>query len=97
LVGRNIEPRKIPVSKVIPTKALVKQVMTFKRDTKTFNGTIEMLDYMEQKPITLNCIVHVRPYKEKGKTFIFYELSPKPLSDSIWLTLNQLWTDFDYK
>ncbi len=97
LVGRNIEPRKIPVSKVIPTKALVKQVMTFKRDTKTFNGTIEMLDYMEQKTITLNCIVHVRPYKEKGKTFIFYELSPKPLSDSIWLTLNQLWTDFDYK
>lgn len=97
LVGRNIEPRKIPVSRVIPTKTFVKQVKTLMRDTKTFNGTIKMLDYMEQRPITLNCIIHVRPYKEKGKTFIFYELSPKPLTDSIWLTLNQLWTDFDYK
>ncbi len=97
LVGRNIEPRKIPVSKVIPTKTFVKQVTTFKRDAKTFNGTIEMLDYMEQKPIILNCIIHVRPYKEKGKTLIFYELSPKPLSDSIWNSLNQLWTTFDYK
>lgn len=97
LVGRNIEPRKIPASKLILTTTSVKQVTTFKRDKKTFNGTIEMLDYMEQKPIILNCIIHVRPYKEKGKTFIFYELSPKPFSDGIWLMLNKLWTDFDYK
>lgn len=97
LVGRNIEPRKIPASKVIPVKTFVKQVTTSESDLKTFNGTIEMLDYMEQRPITLNCIVHVRPYKEKGKTFIFYELSPKPFPDSIWLKLNELWTDFDYK
>jgi len=97
LVGRNIEPRKIPASKVIPTKTSVKQVVTFRSDLKTFNATIEMLDYMEQKPIRLNCIIHIRPYKEKGKTFIFYELSPKPFSDSIWLMLNKLRTDFDYK
>jgi len=97
LVGRNIEPRKIPASKVIPVKTFVKQVTTSESDLKTFNETIEMLDYMEQRPITLNCIVHVRPYKEKGKTFIFYELSPKPFPDSIWLKLNELWTDFDYK
>jgi len=97
LVGRNIEPRKIPASKVIPVKTFVKQVTTSESDFKTFNGTIEMLDYMEQRPITLNCIVHVRPYKEKGKTFIFYKLSPKPFSDSVWLKLNELWTDFDYK
>ncbi len=97
LVGRNIEPRKIPASKVIPVKTFVKQVTTSESDLKTFNGTIELLDYMEQRPITLNCIIHVRPYKEKGKTFIFYELSPKPFSESIWLKLNELWTDFDYK
>ena len=97
LVGRNIEPRKIPASKVIPVKTFVKQVTTSESDLKTFNGTIELLDYMEQRPITLNCIIHVRPYKEKGKTFIFYELSPKPFSDSLWLKLNELWTDFDYK
>lgn len=97
LVGRNIEPRKIPASKVIPVKTFVREIDRYKRDSKTFNGTIDMLDYMEQKPITLNCIIHVRPCKEKDKTFIFYELSPKPLSDSVWLPLNQLWEDFDYK
>lgn len=97
LVGRNIEPRKIPASKVIPVKTIVKQVTTSEGDLKTFNGMIEMLDYMEQRPITLNCIIHTRKYKEKDKTFVFYELSPKPFSDSIWSKLDGLWTDFDYK
>ena len=55
-----------------------------------------MPDYMEQKPTTLNCIIHLRPYKEKN-TFIFYELSPQPFSDSIWLNLNELWAGFGYK
>lgn len=97
LVGRNIKPRKISLSKVIPVKTSVKQAATFKSDIRTFNATIEMLDYMEQKSIILNCIIHVTRYEEKGKTFIFYELSPKPFSDGIWLMLNKLWTDFDYK
>ena len=97
LVGRNIKPRKIPADKIIPTKTFVKQVTTYKGDRKTFNGTIEMLDYMEQKPITLNCIIHLMPYKEKNKTFIFYELSPQPFSHSILLSLNELWAGFGYK
>ena len=97
LVGRNIERRKIPAGKVIPVKTFVRQVNACERDIKTFNGTIDMLDYMKQKQIALNCIIHIRPYKEKGKTIIFYEISPKSFSDSVWLPLNQLWKDFDYK
>lgn len=96
LVGRNIEPRKISADKIIPTKTSFKRIKTINKDLQTYSGTIEMLDYMEQKPITLNCIVHIKRNKEKNKTFVFYELSPKPLTNDVWLGLNKLWTDFDY-
>ncbi len=94
LVGINIEPRKIPTEKLIPVKTEIKKIKTEKGDIKTFRGTIDMLDYMEQKPITLNCIVHLKSCSGQNKTFLFYEISPKPYTDNIWQSLNQLWTDF---
>jgi len=57
---RNIEKRKIPAEKILPIKPSIKKVKTDKEDLETFTGTIDMLDYMEQKPITLNCIVHLK-------------------------------------
>ncbi len=95
LVGRNIGKRKIPAEKIIPVKASIKKVKTDKGDAKTFTGTIEMLDYMEQKPITLNCIVHQKYCTGQSKTFAFYQISPKPFTDNIWESLRQLWTSFD--
>jgi hypothetical protein len=95
LVGRNIVPRKIPADKLIPVKTEIKKAKAEKGDLKTFRGRIYMLDYMEQKPITLNCIVHVKSCSGQNKTFIFNEISPKPYRDNIWLSLNQLWTDFN--
>ena len=94
LVGRNIVPRKIPADKLVTVKTEIKKVKTDKGDLKTFRGTIYMLDYMEQKPITLNCIVHLKSCLGQNKTFIFNEISPKPYNDNIWQSLNQLWTDF---
>ena len=94
LVGRNIEKRKIPAEKIISIKTEIKKVKTYTDDLKTYTGTIHMLDYMEQKPITLNCIVHLKSCSEKNKTFLFYEISPKPFADNVWQSLNQLWKDF---
>jgi len=95
LVGRNIEPRKIPADKLVPVKTAIKKVGPDKGDIKTFRGTVYMLDYMEQKPIILNCIVHLKSCPGKNKAFIFNEISPKPYSDTIWQSLNQLWTEFN--
>ncbi len=95
LVGSNIEPRKITADKLVPVKTAFKKVKTNKGDLKTFSGTIDMLDYMEQKPIILNCIVHLKICSGQNKTFLFYEISPKPFSDNIWQSLNQLWTGFN--
>jgi hypothetical protein len=95
LVGSNIEPRKIPAAKLVTVKTDIKKVKTGKGDLKTFQGTIYMLDYMEQQPITLNCIVHLRVCSGKNKTYIFNEISPKPYTDTVWDGLNQLWADFN--
>jgi hypothetical protein len=95
LVGSNIEPRKIPVAKLITVKTDIQKVKTEMGDLKTFHGTIYMLDYMEQKPITLNCIVHLKSCAGQNKTYIFYEISPKPYTDKVWNGLNLLWTDFN--
>src|SRR5688500_9578120 len=51
LIGSNVEPRKIPAAMIKPTKVSVRRIQTTKGDLSTFSGTIEMLDYMQQKPI----------------------------------------------
>ena len=56
-----------------------------------------MFDYMAKQPLVLNCKVHVKTCLGETKTFIFYELSPKPLSHSVWQSLDKLWTDFRCK
>ena len=94
LIGRNIEPRKIPADKVFPVKADVRTVKNSPGDLNTFQGTIFMLDYMEQKPVTLNCIVHVKMCPGKNNTFVFTEISPKAYADNVWQALNQLWAGF---
>lgn len=95
LIGRNIEPRKIPADKIFPVKTEISAAKTTPGDVKTFSGTVYMLDYMEQKPMTLNCVVHIKSCAGKNNSFVFTEISPKPYSDSVWVSLNQLWTNFN--
>lgn len=96
LVGRNIEQRKIPKEKLVELKVKIKQTSTGKGDLQTYSGTIAMLDYMAQAPMTLNCIIHIKSCpQEQNNTFIFYEISPRPLTDNIWKELQKLWTTFD--
>lgn len=95
LIGRNIEKRKIPSEKLFPVKTSMKEVMAEPGDLKTFRGSISMLDYMEQKPIVLNCAVHVKSCAGQSKGFIFYEISPKPQADKVWTSLEAVRKSFD--
>jgi hypothetical protein len=95
LIERNIEPRKIPKEKLIPVKVSMKKTTTDPGDVQTFFGTVDMLDYMQQKPITFNCIVHIKLCPGKDNTFVFTEISPRPLTNEIWKGLKDLWTTFD--
>lgn len=87
----------IPKEKLITVVASFKEIQKGKEDTKTFSGTIKMLDYMKQVPITLFCKVHLRSCSQENKTFMFYELSPQPFSHNVWLGLNKLWNDLKCK
>lgn len=95
LVG--INGRNIPGERLIPVVTSFKETKKDKGDLKTYVGTIRMTDYMEQKPIVLNCKAHLKSCLGENKTFIFYELSPQPLSHNIWLSLDKLWFDFKCK
>jgi hypothetical protein len=89
--------RAIPVEKLIPVVTSFKEAQADNGDLKTYIGTIQMLDYMEQKPMILNCKAHLISCPGENKTFVFYELSPQPLSHSIWQSLDKLWLDFKCK
>jgi len=95
LIGRNIDKRKIPKDKLVPVKVKIKKISTAKEDLQTYSGTVDMLDYMAQLPMTLHCIVHVKVCpQDKSNTFMFHELSPRPADDNIWNELQNLWTTF---
>ena len=84
LLNKNIEKQKIPAKKILPVKTWITELKAENDDLKTFYGAIAMLDYKQQHPISLNCIVHVRICPGQPKTIVFYELSPKPLTNAIW-------------
>jgi hypothetical protein len=84
----------IPREQLIPVTTSFKEARTTKGDLKTYVGTIRMLDYMQKKPITLHCMVHVRSCPQDERTFIFHELSPQGSSHRIWKRLDQLWSGF---
>jgi hypothetical protein len=93
----NTDSTKARSEKLIPVTTSFKKEPTGKEDLETYAGTIEMGDFMQRKPITLNCIVHLKICSEDNKTILFYELSPKPFTHNNWLSLNQLWLDFKCK
>ena len=97
LVGRNIISRNILSNKVVPTITSIKKIKTEANDLETFSGTISMLDYHSQTPITLNCMIHVKDSKTKTHTAIYFEISPKPLSHTIWQKLNEIGDSFHPK
>lgn len=83
--------------KTVVVKTNFKKVKTQKGDLKSFKGTIDMIDYMANKPISLNCKVHIKSCEGQNKTFVFYEISPKSFNDNVWQSLNDLWIGFSCK
>jgi hypothetical protein len=95
LIARNITPRKIPDSKLVPTTVSIQIIKTVAGDLETYSGTISMLDYMEQTPMVLNVLIHKKNCPDKNHAFLFFEISPKPATDPIWQKLNTLYEGLD--
>jgi hypothetical protein len=94
LIARNTQKSKISTVSIPETVTKFEKTETLQGDAATFNGTIRMLDYMMQQPITLNCKVHLKYCPGQNNTYLFHELSPKPFTDSVWKNLQQVWAGF---
>ncbi len=90
LVGGNIESRKIPANALVPTVAVIKKAKAMNGDKETFTGTIRMLDYMKQRPMVLNCIVHVKKAGSKDKSAVLVEVSPQATGHLVWKQLDSV-------
>jgi hypothetical protein len=91
LIARNIAPRKISESKLQPTIVSIHVANTVKGDLQTYSGTISMLDYMTQTPMVLNALIHKKNCPDKNHSYIFFEISPRALTDPVWQKLNKLY------
>lgn len=94
LLNRNIKPRKIPAEKLYPVTVAIKNVKTAAGDIKTFEGTVNMLNYLIQEPMVLNIIIHQKFCPDKTHSLVLFEVSPKPFTHPNWVKLNKLGTDF---
>jgi hypothetical protein len=94
LVGRNIKPRNIPEDKLVPIQVMVNASPVSGSDLQSFEGSVYMLDYMSQKPITLHLHVHVMKCGEQSRTVIFTEISPQPFNHRVWSQLDEIWSGF---
>jgi len=95
LIARNIPRRNIPSNKIVPTNVTIKKIKTAPNDIETYSGAISMLDYIAQRPITLNCLVHVKDCKRQSHSAVFFEISPKPPGNNIWKEFDNIEEAFD--
>jgi hypothetical protein len=91
LVSRNIERRKIPARKLVPTVATITEN---KNASRPFTATVSMLDYMRQKPMKLNIDVSIQECAANGKRGIFFAVSPQPRTHAIWKDFENIWSGF---
>jgi hypothetical protein len=87
LVSRNIIRRQIDSSKVVPTIAHVNVVKA-----EVFVATVDMLDYMSQRPVKLNINISIKQCKNSKA--VFFAVSPQPASHRIWSEFASMWKDF---
>ncbi len=83
LIANAVVRDRISADKLVPVQVKLKKMDAEGEDVETYTGTIGMLDYMAQKPMTLNCVVHMKR-NCAGHIPIIFELSPKEFDHPIW-------------
>lgn len=92
LVSRNIDRRHIPADKIVPTVA---HVVETKNSSKPFTATVDMLDYLSQKPVQLLITVEVTTCDANKRKGFFFSVSPQPYNHPIWKEFNSIWSGFE--
>ncbi|MEI6265756.1 MAG: hypothetical protein WCP74_11670 [Sphingobacteriia bacterium] len=92
----NTDKSKIDTTKLIQVTASIEEKKAEKGDSKTFQGRVNMNDYMTKEPILINVKIHLKYSEDQKHAFVFFEVSPKPYSNNVWASLGQLWVNFKH-
>lgn len=76
------------------TSALFTKENTADGDKDTFIGSVTTLNFLDGKPLDLHVRVHVRKEPSAAATAMLFEISPKPLTDHVWVDLRNLTRQF---
>jgi len=91
LIKTNLKGAKIDTTIATPVKVQLHKIAADKTDKLTFEGKVEMMDYMTQDPIVLNFRIHVKKETYWGNfSAIFFEASPQPYSHKLWLEMDEI-------
>jgi hypothetical protein len=89
LVISNLVRAKIDIKYALPVNVKLYPVNKSKPDQHAYEGSIKMLDYMTQDPVTLN--VRVQILRSTGQqVLIYFEVSPKGFDDEVWGELDEM-------
>lgn len=95
LARTNIDKNKADSGKA-KAKASIQQIPYKGFDSQTFEGTVDLLDFLSLQPIRLHFMIHVKYSDSLNKTFVFYEASPQAYTHDVWRTLDSLWFRFKF-
>ncbi len=93
LFNINTDKSKIDTTKLIQVTASIEERTAVKGDSKTFQGKVNMNDYMTKEPIAINLRIHLKYSEDQQHAFVFFEVSPKPNYHIVWASLDQLWVN----
>jgi len=85
-IRRNL---KIAPGVITHVQVTIKKIKAEPDDLETYSGVINMFDYLGQKPIALNCLVHVKTCGAQDHIPVFFEISPKPFDHPLWQELRK--------
>jgi hypothetical protein len=70
------------------TQVQVKKVTTLPKDQETYEGTIATLNFLTGQAINFNARIHIRRFAGIKHMAVLYEISPLPLGQSAWASLD---------
>jgi hypothetical protein len=76
------------------TKTNIVMSTTVSGDQETYSCKISTLNFLTKKKIEFNVSIHVQPHADAKETAIFFEISPKPFNNPVWVELDGIVNGF---
>ncbi|MDP9079152.1 MAG: hypothetical protein M3O71_17125 [Bacteroidota bacterium] len=75
----------------------LKKVATAPADSKTYEGIIVTLNFLNRQPLTLNARIHIRRYPAVNNSAVLFEISPQDYKHNNWTQMDEIANGFVVK